>query len=337
MHRTSANTQPVARSTRAEADVPSLSRMGEFLDAAVRHDLPVLLTGETGTGKTFLARWIHERSSRREHPLMVVPCGSLSDSLIASELFGHAKGAFTGADCHAEGRVSAVGRGTLLLDEIDTLGLPQQAHLLRIIDTGEFEPVGSHQTRHCEARFIFASNVNLEQAVEGGRFRSDLFYRLNILSSVLPPLRERTEDILPLAEKAVARACTRLRQEPMAVSEEARVALEAFPWPGNIRQLENVVQSAVLFGTGPLLRIEHLPQTLQEHALRRQRAAPGGLPDGSLDLNRDIHERCLIRKTLADCDYNCSKAAKVLKVSRTTLYKKIQKYRLMEGEIAPQP
>jgi two-component system, NtrC family, response regulator HydG len=315
---------------RAEAHIPSFLQMGNFLDVAVSHDLPVLLTGETGTGKTFLARWIHERSSRCDHPVMVVACGALVANLIESELFGHAKGAFTGADRHAEGKFAAVGQGTLLLDEIDTLGLPQQTNLLRIIETGEFEPVGSHQTQRCKARLIFASNVNLEQAVDDGRFRRDLFYRINVLSIFLPPLRERIDDILPLAAKAVARACARFHKEPMEVSAEAQAALEAYPWPGNIRQLENVIQNAVLFGTGSVLRLKHLPQSLQDHALRHSGGGRG--TDSSLGLNREIHERSVIHKTLLDCDYNCSNAAKVLRVSRTTLYKKIKKYGLMEDE-----
>ena len=314
----------------SDAHIPSFLQMGNFLDVAVSHDLPVLLTGETGTGKTFLARWIHQRSSRHSHPMLVVPCGALVANLIESELFGHVRGAFTGADRNSEGKFAAVGKGTLLLDEIDTLGLPQQANLLRIIETGEFEPVGSHQTQRCQGRLVFASNVNLEHAVEEGRFRRDLFYRINVLSIYLPPLRERVEDILPLAEKAIARACERFRKEPMTLGAEARAALEAFPWPGNIRQLDNVIQNAVLFSTGSALQLKHLPQPLQEHALRR----PGRESDGSLGLNREIHERTLIHKTLVECDYNCSNAAKVLKVSRTTLYKKIKKYSLMEGETA---
>src|SRR5205085_10982316 len=138
----------------------------------------------------------------------------------------------------------------------------------RIIETGEFEPVGSHQTQRCQARLVFASNADLEQAVEQGRFRRDLFYRVNVLSAFLPPLRERLEDILPLAASAAARACRRFHKEPVAIADEARAALEAYPWPGNIRQLENVVQNAVLFSTGPALRLKHLPQPLQEHALR---------------------------------------------------------------------
>jgi transcriptional regulator with PAS, ATPase and Fis domain len=325
----SAEAPSAEQSPAGHAHVPSFLQTGNFLDVATSHDLPVLITGETGTGKTFLARWIHRQSDRREHPMMVVPCGALVANLIESELFGHVRGAFTGADRNSEGKFAAVGQGTLLLDEIDTLGLPQQANLLRVIETGEFEAVGSHATQRCQARLVFASNVDLEQAVEEGRFRRDLYYRINVLSIFLPPLRDRVEDVLPLAEKAVARACERFHKEPMAIGPEAQAALEAFPWPGNIRQLDNVIQNAVLFSTGPVLQLKHLPQPVQEHALR---ASGSGAPDGSLGGSREVHERALIQRTLVECDYNCSSAAKTLKVSRTTLYKKIKKYGLMEGE-----
>jgi DNA-binding NtrC family response regulator len=322
----------------AQAHIPSVLQIGDFLNVAVTHDLPVLLTGETGTGKTFLARWIHAHSSRKDQPLLAVPCGALVANLIESELFGHVKGAFTGADRSAEGKFAAAGQGTLLLDEIDTLGLPQQANLLRVIETGEYESVGSHQTRRSQARLIFASNDNLEEAVERGSFRRDLYYRINVLSVYLPPLRERVEDVLPLAEGATTRACEKFRRPPLTISAEARAALEAFPWPGNIRQLENVLQNAVLFSSGPELLLRHLPKPVQEAALDRRR--PAVEDDGSLSLNRDLHERSLLHKTLLECGYNCSVAARTLKVSRTTLYKKIKKYGLMDdatGEPAASP
>jgi DNA-binding NtrC family response regulator len=308
---------------------PSIWQMRDFFQAAVTHDLPVLLTGETGTGKTYLARLIHECSPRRDHPLAVVPCGALVSSLIESELFGHAKGAFTGADRSVEGRFAAAGAGTILLDEIDALGLAQQANLLRIIETGEYEPVGSTQTQYCQARLMFACNVNLDDAVQQGRFRTDLFYRINVLSFYLPPLRERVEDIAPLAMGIVARACAKCRRPLLAISAEAQAALEAYSWPGNIRQLENVLSNAVLFSSGAELLLKHLPRPIQERAARAGAAVAAG--DGSLGRTCELHERSLIQRALAACDYNCTEAARTLKVSRTTLYKKIKKYGLMDG------
>jgi DNA-binding NtrC family response regulator len=327
--------QSAIASTPALTPVPSVLQIGNFLNVAVTHDLPVLLTGETGTGKTFLARWIHAQSPRRDEPLVVVPCGALVANLVESELFGHVKGAFTGADRPAEGKLAAAGQGTLLLDEIDTLGLPQQANLLRVIETGEYEAVGSHQTRRCQARLIFASNINLEEAVERGQFRRDLYYRINVLSIYLPPLRERVEDVASLAEGFVARACVKFRRPPMTIRAEARAALEAYPWPGNIRQLENVLQNAVLFSSGPELLLRHLPKPVQEHAADAGGAAAED--DGSLSINRDLHERNLIQQALIESNYNCSTAARRLKVSRTTLYKKIKKYGLFSEDGPPDP
>jgi DNA-binding NtrC family response regulator len=309
---------------------PSILRMDDFLKAAVTHDLPVLLTGETGSGKTYLARLIHDCSPRRDNPLLVVPCGALVPSLIGSELFGHAKGAFTGADRAMEGKFSAVGQGTILLDEIDTLGLAQQSNLLRILETGEYEPVGSTQTQICRARMVFASNLNLEEAVERGKFRMDLYYRINVLSFYLPPLRERVEDIMPLVEGAIERAREKFRKGPMGVHPEARAALEAYPWPGNIRQLENVVQNATLFCNGPEILLKHLPKQIQEYAFQHLETAEE--EESSLGLHCEQHERALIQRTLLECDFNCTVAARTLKVSRTTLYKKIKKYGLMGGE-----
>jgi two-component system response regulator HydG len=312
---------------------PSLLPMVERIALAGSHDVTVLLTGETGTGKTYLARLIHEYSPRKEHRFLVVPCGALAANLVESEFFGHTKGAFTGADRPKVGKFAAAGSGTLLLDEIDALGLEQQANLLRVIETGEYEPVGSNETQHCTARIIVASNWNLEEAVERGKFRRDLYYRLNVMSFHLPPLRERVQDIAPLVRGMAARFNSKFRKELFDIHPLAMAALEAFPWPGNIRQLENVVQQAVLVSTGPELLLQHLPHPLQEYASLIP--ANGPASGDSLHHNREVAERTSIQRALVNSGYSRARAANSLGISRVTLYKKMKKYGLMGVPLHP--
>jgi DNA-binding NtrC family response regulator len=310
---------------------PSLGSMAEPLALAACHDVTVLMTGETGTGKTYLARLIHECSPRRQERLLVIPCGALVANLVESELFGHVKGAFTGADRPKVGKFEAAGQGTVLLDEIETLGLEQQANLLRVIETGEFEPVGSNRTQTCLARIIAASNCNLEEAVEQGKFRQDLYYRLNVMSFYLPPLRERVQDLGPLARGMAARYAQKFGKELFAISPEALAGLEAYPWPGNIRQLENVVQQAVLMSSGPELLWPHLPKPIREH-VESGRTVSSAAKE-SLSQNREDVERSAIQRALANCGYTRARAASALGISRVTLYKKMKKYGLMESPL----
>jgi DNA-binding NtrC family response regulator len=328
------------------ATTPSLEPLVEEVHLAASHDVTVFLTGETGTGKTSLARLIHGASSRKAERFVLVPCGALASNLIESELFGHAKGAFTGADRAKVGKFEAAGQGTLLLDEIDTLGLEQQASLLRVVETGEYEPVGSNETRRCAARLVVASNLNLEEAVQQGRFRQDLWYRLNILSIHLPPLRERVRDIGPLARDMAVRFCRQFHKGLFDISAEALSALEAFPWPGNIRQLENAMQQAVLVSKGPQLLREHLPlpvrQAEEVPCLRLPVLAPSPAPAPLVPaVNRPAapqanpleealaeDELGLIQRALEANGYRRSRTAAALGISRVTLYKKMKKYGL---------
>jgi DNA-binding NtrC family response regulator len=310
------------------SQTPSLLALVERIALAAVHDVTVLLTGETGTGKTYLARLMHDCSTRKGHPFLVVPCGAQPANLIESAFFGHVKGAFTGADRAKEGKFAAAGDGTLLLDEIDTLGLEQQAGLLRVIESGEYEPVGSNETKRCSARIIVASNWDLQEAADKGKFRQDLYYRLNVMSFHLPPLRERVEDIEPLVRCMAARFNTKFRKELFDVAPQALAALQTFQWPGNIRQLENAVQQAVLVSNGPELLLEHLPQPVREY-YPPPVLVNGRTSEDSLVHNREALERNVIQKALATHGYSRAHTANSLGISRVTLYKKMKKYSLM--------
>jgi transcriptional regulator with PAS, ATPase and Fis domain len=313
---------------------PSLLPMVDRLALGASHEVTVLLTGETGTGKSYLSRLIHECSPRKEHRFLVVPCGALAANLVESEFFGHTQGAFTGADRPKVGKFAAAGKGTLLLDEIDSLSWEQQANLLRVIETGEYEPVGSNETQICTARIIVASNLNLDEAVARGRFRRDLYYRLNVMSFHLPPLRERVQDIAPLVRGMAARFNQKFRKDLFDISPDAMAALEAFPWPGNIRQLENVIQQAVLISTGAELALHHLPEPVQEYA-GAGHSNGYAAPSDSLLYNREIAERAVIQRALVSCGYSRARAAASLGISRVTLYKKMKKYGLMDVPLHP--
>jgi DNA-binding NtrC family response regulator len=319
---------------------PSLLPLVERLVLAAQHDVTVLLTGETGTGKSHIARLLHDCSPRGKEPFLAVPCGAITPGLVESAFFGHVKGAFTGATDRKVGKFEAAGAGTLLLDEIDTLPLEQQASLLRVIETGEFEPVGSNETRHCQARIIVASNWDLEVAVQLGKFRQDLYYRLNVMSFHVPPLRERVQDIAPLVRGLTARFNTRFKKDLFDVHRRALDALEEHPWPGNIRQLENAVQQAVLVSSGQDLLFDHLPAQVRDRTTGPVPAVAANGPvrpinPESLEHNRQATERSVIQRALANHGYSRSRAAQALGISRVTLYKKMRKYGLMGTPLRP--
>jgi DNA-binding NtrC family response regulator len=247
---------------------PEMFETMEEIKVAARHNVTVLLIGETGCGKTFLARLIHELSDRRDDRFCTVACGALPPDLIESELFGYVKGAFTGADRDREGKFAAAGRGTLLLDEIDVLPLEQQAKLLRVIETGEYEPVGSNETRYSQARLVVASNYNLEELVQSGSFRTDLYYRLNILNFRLLPLRQRPWDIEYLARKFALEHSRTHNIQLRSIEPAFFDALRSYHWPGNIREMENVIRRAVLYCQRGALTVNDLPSSIRAAALR---------------------------------------------------------------------
>jgi transcriptional regulator with PAS, ATPase and Fis domain len=237
------------------------------------------------------------------------------------------RGAFTGADRDREGKFAAAGAGSLMLDEVDALGLEQQAALLRVVETGEYEPVGSNATRRCAARILAASNQDLERAAGQGAFRADLYYRLNGLSFYLPPLRARVPDIAPLARGLLARYAGRFGKDLAALSDEALAALEACPWPGNIRELDHVMQQAVLFGRGRVLLPSDLPDVVWD--TRPVAGKTGFQGPGSLGDQVHARERRVIQQALARNGYHRARTAAELGVSRVTLHTKMKRYGLL--------
>jgi transcriptional regulator with PAS, ATPase and Fis domain len=309
------------------ARTPSLLPWTELLGVVAEQDVPVLLTGETGAGKTWLARIIHDCSPCKHEPFVTVACGALPAQLVDSEFFGHVRGAFTGADQHRMGKITAAGRGTLLLDEVDTLSVEQQAKLLRVLDSGEYEPLGSNATRQRTCRIMAASNADLSMLVRSGAFRSDLYYRLHVIPFHLPPLRERVEDIAPLAQELMCRYAVQFGKELLAIGAEALALLECYSWSGNLRELDNVLRQSVLLSGGEVLLPGHLPARVRESQAAAQPRSVGS--DHSLRGFREAAERGLMQRVLADSGHSRSRAAKQLGISRGTLHKKMKHYGLI--------
>jgi DNA-binding NtrC family response regulator len=280
-------------------------------------DATVLITGEHGTGKDVVARWLHASSSRASKPLVTVNAGAIAEGVFESELFGHVKGAFTDARADRVGAFELADGGTLFLDEIGTMPPEQQAKLLRVLQTGEFQRVGSSRTRRVDVRVLAATNIDIRQAVAEGRFREDLLFRLNTVEVRLPPLRERREDIPPLAMHFLHRQAAQYRKPLTGFDADAMQAMLAYPWPGNVRELEHTIERAVLLSSGPTIGIEDL--TLQARA-----PASASMEEMSLE----DAERLLIRKALARFNGNVSHAAEALGLSRSALYRRLERYGL---------
>jgi DNA-binding NtrC family response regulator len=336
----------VARLIVEQQPVTLWERMMEQVRRVAAQESTILLGGETGTGKTRLARRIHEMSPRRDLPFLVVNCGALSASLIESELFGHMKGAFTGADCVHTGKFAEVGRGTLLLDEIDALPPALQAKLLRAVEERLFEPVGSNQSLPVQARLIAASNRALDQEAAANRFRFDLYYRLNVISFTLPPLRDRRDTIARLAADFIAEFSARSGREVHGITPGAVQALQAHSWPGNIRELRNVIERAVVLSVGGEIQLDDLPEHFQSprNGIATLAFAPGGhvgagrsavctaparMAAPTLARTKDHAELVRITDALQRHQNNRLRAAEELGISRMTLYKKLHKYGLM--------
>jgi transcriptional regulator with PAS, ATPase and Fis domain len=279
--------------------------------------------GETGTGKDQLARWIHEHGPRRDLPFLKIDCASLPSELVESELFGHERGAFTGAVARKLGRLEMAEAGTIVLDEVAALSAAMQAKLLRVLDDRRFERLGGTETLRMEARIMALTNTDLNKAVAAGRFREDLFFRLNVLAVSVPPLRERRADIAPLAAHFLARLGPLHGRADAGIDAAAVRLLESYAWPGNVRELKNIIEHALIFAKATLdaalLQADDFPQIIEAHSNRAGACSSRSLED----LERDA-----IKATLDETHYKIGRAAEILGISRKTLLEKRKRYGL---------
>jgi DNA-binding NtrC family response regulator len=285
-------------------------------------DMPILLMGETGTGKDLAAHAIHEQSKRKEGPYVAVNLGALPPELVGSELFGHEKGAFTGAIDRREGKFEQAQNGTVFLDEIATIDEKVQISLLRLIEQRTFQRLGGNKTLRTNARLIAASNQNLPDLAEQGRFRKDLYYRLDVFRIVMPPLRDRGGDVVLLIDEFLKRFNRSFNKNIMGVAPECISLLESYSWPGNVRELKNVVQRAVLVCEGQVLLPEHLPS--------RFRPGEPVRPRVSFEIGTPLEEveREMVVRALTAAKNNRKRAADLLGISRRALYNKLQKHNI---------
>jgi DNA-binding NtrC family response regulator len=295
---------------------PQMKKVLELVKTVAATDATVMILGESGTGKELIARAIHTNSNRRYFPLVPVNCGAMAEGLLESDLFGHEKGAFTGAQYRRKGKLEMANGGTLFLDEVGNITMKTQMDLLRVIETKQFMRLGGEQVIKVDFRIICATNKNLEQAVKEGAFREDLYYRLNVFTIPLPPLRERRSDIPLLANHFVRKYALQMNKSITSVSTEAMELLKGYDWPGNVRELENAIERAMVVGKPPCIKAEDLP--LQVNGKLK-------IPEG--DSLADI-ERTHIAKILERTGWNITRSAEILRIDRVTLYNKIEKYGL---------
>ncbi len=304
------------------ASAPAMQPVLELIAQVGPSDANVLITGEHGTGKEIVAKLLHATSARARMPFVAVNAGGLPEGVFESEIFGHVKGAFTDARTDRVGRFELANGGTLFLDEIANVPLRQQTKLLRVLETGELERVGSSQTRRVDVRVLSATNANLQLESKNGGFREDLLFRINTVEIHLPPLRDRREDIAILAAHFLQRNRARYRKQIGGFSSSAMQQMMLYPWPGNVRELEHAIERAVLLCRGSEIESANL-------AIATSRASAQSLENASIEnMSIDEVEALLIRKVLRRCDNNISQAAESLGLSRAALYRRIEKYGL---------
>ena len=297
---------------------PKMENVYKVIGKVSQHDYPVLILGESGTGKELVARSVHFSSPRKERPFVPVDCSSLTPTLIESELFGHVKGAFTGALQAKQGLLESADGGTLFLDEIGDMPTDMQAKLLRALQEHEIKPVGSTERRSFNVRIIAATNRDLEAAVRGGAFRQDLYFRLNVVQVKLPPLRDRKNDI-PLLVTSFLEKLSPPDARPRSISEDAMRRMIAYDWPGNVRELENVVARALALGSGPTVQVGDLPSSLHHPISERT-------PENDELLPLQELERRAILRMLRETGGDKLAAARLLGIGKTTLYRKLKQY-----------
>jgi DNA-binding NtrC family response regulator len=291
---------------------PAMLEIFKKIGQVAESDVTVLLRGETGTGKELIARAIYHHSKRVNKPFLPVNCAAIPENLLESELFGHEKGAFTGALYNRKGRFEMADSGTIFLDEIATISTKMQVELLRVLETRRFIRVGGNKEISSDFRVICATNKDLKSMVENGTFREDLYYRLNVVNIHVPPLRDRVEDIPVLVDYFINKYCTSMNRQPVTIDDSALKRLLEYNYPGNVRELENMIERAIVVGNGKKICMKDLP--LQASII-----------DTSLE-SLDEHEKNHILQILLKYNWNISRSAKALKVDRVTLYNKIKKY-----------
>jgi len=303
-----------------------MAKIFDLVEAVADSKTTILMAGPSGTGKSMLARAIHQHSSRCDKPFVEVSCGALPETLLESELFGHVRGSFTGAVNNKEGKFLAADGGTIFLDEIANASPALQAKLLRVLEDRQFEPVGSNRTRTVDTRIILASNRDLGEEVRHGRFREDLYYRVNVVMIELPPLCERVGDVRLLAEHFLRIYSAQHKRDKLGITDEAMEYLERYPWPGNVRELENVIERAALLSKGKFVGPEDLPDPIRREQSRR----PKQYEQISLKEALAGPEKDIIRQALQANHWNRQATAKALSINRTTLFKKMKHYGLYD-------
>jgi DNA-binding NtrC family response regulator len=308
---------------------PAMNLVFERMSRIVKTDSAVLVSGESGTGKELVARALHYNGSRRERPFIAVNCSAIPEALLESELFGHVRGAFTGAIKDKPGKFEAANHGTIFLDEIGTLPLHLQAKLLRVLQEHEVERVGSNKTIKLHVRVISATNSDLENMVKHGTFREDLYYRLNVIPLRLPPLRERQQDIMYLTAFFIEKQCRLMGRAVCSISKQALEALEQYSWPGNVRELENLIERMIVFTDGTVITLDDVPAKIFGNKSTGE-ANHITFPSEGVDLFETVSriEQSLILQALESAGGVKAKAAALLGINRTTLVEKIKRLKM---------